>query len=88
MNLLRILTGLVSIVLALLFAAGAIIGFRDELATRRRPSSGALEVHFIRVGRLTFDGWQIYAYYSVLALVAVAFVALAVYAFSSHRTAA
>jgi len=86
MTLLRILTGVASIVLALLFAAGAAIGFWDEFATRLQSS--ALEFHFIRVGILIFQGWQIWAFYSVLALVAVAFSLLTVYAFSSHRNAA
>ena len=83
MTIFRILSGLVSAIIALLFAAGAFIGVWAEFAKREKLSGP--DSYLVHVGSLTLGGWQIHALYIGLALVALVSGLAAMRAFSPQR---
>ena len=83
MSFLRVFAGVLSLVAAIAVAWPAVVLFRPVVLPLLRGSE-AEPTHFyvLSIGKLSFSGWQIVALEALLVLLALALVALAVYAFT------
>jgi hypothetical protein len=82
----RIIAAILSLVCATFFAFHVIASFRSvTLPTIRQLGQEQTFFFVVRLGPLTLSGWQLVAFEAVLALLALGFTVLGLYAFTSRH---
>lgn len=85
----RIIIGILSLGCAAFFAFHIIASFRPvTLPTIRQLGQEQTFFYVLRLGPISLSGWQLVAFEAVLALLALGFTVLGVYAFTSRHNAA
>jgi len=84
----RIIVGILSLACAAFFLFHVVASFRPlTLPTIRQLGQEQTFFYVLRLGPLSLSGWQILAFEAVLALLAIGFIVLGVYAFTSRHRA-